>query len=252
MLIILAAFAGGACTAAVGNSYDNAKDEIANLTPKDVKTESIPTIKQITIDRIAVMPIVDNPQGGQPMSPGASDAISAELYSQVALAGGWEVVAQDDVSQALEKLPPSTPATLDANAFILGRMVSADGVLFGEVERYQERVGIDDTESTPAAVTFSLKFLDMKTKQVVWTAKFAKSQKGFTQSVTSLVNFVQKEGRWIHAQEVAEVGVQEAVADLHRHLNIASDANRFETGTYGQLKSGQQRYNTTMGKSGLY
>ncbi|MGO9451389.1 MAG: hypothetical protein ACLQDV_10165 [Candidatus Binataceae bacterium] len=252
MLITLAAFAGGACTAAVGNTYDNAKDEIANLTPKDVKTKSIPTIKQITINRIAVMPIIDDPKGGQPLSPGASDAITAELYSQVAVAGGWQVIAQDDVSQALQQMPPATPATLDANALILGRMVSADGVLFGEVQRYQERVGIDDTESKPAAVTFTLKFLDMQRKQVVWTAQFAKSQKSFAQSVTSLVNFVQKEGRWVHAQEVAEVGVQEAVADLHRNLNIASDANRFETGTYGQLKSGQQRYNQGMGKAGLY
>jgi len=250
---LLAALALGGCTAAAGNAYDSAKDEISALAPKDVKTAATPAMKQLNIDRITILPLVgDAPQQGAPLAPGATDAITAELYSQAALAGGWQLVPLDDVSQALQNLPPSTPADLETNAFALGRLVAADGVLFGTVERYEERVGIDDADAKPAAVTFSLKFMDMTTKQVVWTSKFSKTQKGFAQSLTNLVNFVQKEGRWIHAQEVAEVGVEQSVADLHRHLTFVADSKHFETGTYGQLKSGQQRYNQGMGKAGLY
>ena len=250
---LLAALGLGGCTAAAGNAYDSAKDEISALAPKDVKTAATPAMKQLNIDRITILPLVgDAPQQGAPLAPGATDAITAELYSQAALAGGWQLVPLDDVSQALQNLPPSTPADLETNAFALGRLVAADGVLFGTVERYEERVGIDDADAKPAAVTFSLKFMDMTTKQVVWTSKFSKTQKGFAQSLTNLVNFVQKEGRWIHAQEVAEVGVEQSVADLHRHLTFVADSKHFETGTYGQLKSGQQRYNQGMGKAGLY
>jgi PBP1b-binding outer membrane lipoprotein LpoB len=250
---LLAAVAVGGCTAAAGNAYDSAKDEITALAPKDVKTQATPAIKQINIDRIAILPLVgDPPKQSAPLAPGASDAITAELYSQAALAGGWQVVPLDDVTQALQNLPPSTPADLETNAFALGRLVAADGALFGTVERYEERVGIDDSDAKPAAVTFSLKFMDMTTKQVVWTSKYSKTQKGFAQSLKNLVNFAQKEGRWIHAQEVAEVGVEQSVADLHRHLTFVADSKHFETGTYGQLKSGQQRYNQGMGKAGLY
>src|SRR5262249_10040102 len=192
------------------------------------------------------------PEKGQRWARGATDAIPAELYSQAALAGGWQVVALDDVTQALQNLPPSTPADLETNAFALGRLVAADGVLFGTVQRYEERVGIDDSDAKPAAVTFSLKFMDMTTKQVVWSSKYSKTQKAFAQSLTMLLNFVQKEGRWIHAQEVADVGVEQSFADLHRHLTFVADSKHFETGTYGQLKSGQQRYNQGMGKAGLY
>jgi hypothetical protein len=250
---LLAAVAAGSCTAVAGNAYDSAKDEITALAPKDVKTQATPAMKQINIDRITILPLVgDPPQQGAPLAPGATDAITAELYSQAPLAGGWQVVPLDDVTQALQNLPPSTPADLETNAFALGRLVAADGVLFGTVERYEERVGIDDSDAKPAAVTFSLKFMDMSTKQVVWTSKFSKTQKGFAQSLKNLVNFVQKEGRWIHAQEIAEVGVEQSVADLHRHLTFVADSKHFETGTYGQLKSGQQRYNQGMGKAGLY
>ena len=115
---------------------------------------------------IAIMPIADNPaQGGEPIAPGGADAVTAELYSQAALAGGWQVIPNDDVAQAMQKLPPTTPANLDQNALALGRLVSADGVLYGQVERYKERVGIDYSAAEPAAVTFALKFVDMKTKQ---------------------------------------------------------------------------------------
>ena len=253
VLALLMAVVLGGCTAFMGNTYDNAKDEIAALTPKDVKTQASPTMKQLSVDRIAVMPLVNDPsKDGADLAPGGADAITAELYSQVSLAGGWQVVPQDDVNQALQNLPPLTVADMDTNAYALGRMVSADGVLYGTVERYEDRTGIEDSSAKPAAVTFSLKFLDMKSKQVVWTSKFAKTQKAFSQSLVNLVNFVQKPGRWVHAQEVAQVGVEQSVADLHRHLTFIADSKHFETGTYGQLKSGQQRYNQAMGKSGLY
>ena len=44
--------------------------------------------------------------------------------------------------------------------------------------------------------------------------------------------------------------MKEAVADLHGDLNLSQNVKRFETGTYGELKSGQQRYNT--GPNGIY
>jgi hypothetical protein len=252
VLSLLACVVLTRCTAMVGSAYDSAKDEVATLAPKQVKTEASSSMKQLSIDRIAIMPIVDDPKGGAPLGPGASDAITAELYSQAALAGGWDVVPQDDVAQELQNLPPSTPGDMETNAFAIGRLTSADGVLFGTVEKYEDRTGIDDSTAKPAAVKFELQFLSMKSGKVVWTSKFDKEQKSFSQSLASLANFVQKEGRWVHAQEVAQVGVQQSVDDLHRHLTFVADSNHFETGTYGQLKSGQQRYNQNNGKAGIY
>ena len=252
ILSLLVSIALSGCTAMIGSAYDSAKDEVATMAPKQVKTSASNSMKTLTVDRIAILPIVDDPGKNGALAPGAADAITAELYSQVALAGGWEMVPQDDVTQELQNLPPSTPGDLETNAFAIGRLTSADGVLFGTVEKYTDRSGVDDSSAKPAAVKFLLQFLDMKSGKVVWTSSFDKEQKSFSQSLASLANFVQKEGRWVHAQEVAQVGVQQSVDDLHRHLTFASDAKHFETGTYGQLKSGQQRYNTNMGKAGLY
>jgi len=202
-------------------------------------------------DQPPLMPLIAAaPAGGTPLAPGAADAITAELYSQVALAGGWDPIPAQDVDDALQKMPPTTLANLDDNALKLGHDVSADGIIYGTVEKYEERVGMDYSAASPASVAFSLKFVDLKSQQVVWTAKFAKTQAALSQNLFDLANFVQRSGRWVRAHEIAQEGTKEAVADLHGDLNLSQNVKRFETGTYGQIKSGQQRYNT--GPNGIY
>jgi hypothetical protein len=134
--------------------------------------------------------------------------------------GGWEVVPQDDVGTAMQQLPPLTLADLDQNALALGRTVAADGVLYGTVNRYRERVGFDYAAQTPSAVAFTLQFVDEKSKQVVWTAKFAKEQKALTENVLDLPNFLANKGRWVRAHDIAAQGVQEALEDLQDKVTV--------------------------------
>ena len=217
----------------------------------DLKSHAVRGIKTLEIDRIAVMPLIDAaPNQSEGVAVGGADAISAELYSQAAVAGGWEVVPQEDVMAAMQKLPPTTPANMDDNALKLGHEVAADGVIYGTVERYQERVGADYAASAPASVNFKLQFVDLKSKQVVWTAQFVKTQKALSENMFDFANFVQRSGRWVRAHEIALEGVQDAIADLHGDLNLNKNVKHFETGTYGQLKSGSQRYN--FGSNGIY
>src|SRR5262249_50567535 len=159
-LALLLPLALAACSALTAQTYEGAKETVGRLAPKDITTHSVRSIKTISVNRIAVMPLVDDvPIGSEPLAPGASDAVTAELYSQASIAGGWEVIPQDDVMQAMQKLPPTTVSNLDQIAMELGRQVAADAVLYGSVQRYQERVGLDYSAATPASVTFSLKFV---------------------------------------------------------------------------------------------
>ncbi len=247
------ALALGGCFSIATHAVEATKSTVNGIAiGGDLQTHSVRAIKTVQVNRIAVMPLVDAPpQGGDPLAQDAGEAVTAELYSQVSVAGGWDVVAAEDVAQAMEKLPPTTPGNLDANALQLGHDVSADAVLYGTVERYKERVGLDYAAASPAAVMFLLKFVDLKTKAVVWTAKFTKSQKALSQNIFDLANFVQHSGRWVRAHEIALEGVKEAVADLHGSLNLQPNVKRFETGTYGEVKSGAQRYER-QGPQGIF
>jgi hypothetical protein len=241
-------FTLAACIAPmITQTAESTKDTVAGFIPSgDLQTHAVRSIKQVKVDRIAVMPIVADP-GSDVVADGGPEAVTAEVYMQAASAGGWDVVAQDDVSKAMASMPPTTPADIDQNALALGRAVSVDGVLYGKLERYKEREGIDYAAQSPASVVFSLSFVDMQSKEVVWTAKFAKSQEALSQNIFELANFVQHEGRWVRANEIAMEGVTKAVANLHGDLNLEKNVNHFETGTYGKLKSGQQRYSAPSG-----
>lgn len=242
--LLLLALSTAGCTAIAADAVNATTESVSDaVRAKNIKSHAVRSIKTITVNRVAVMPLVESaPPGAEPLAPGATDAITAELYSQVALAGGWEAITQQEVDQALVKMPPTTPANLDENALKLGHDVSADGVIYGTVERYKERVGMDYSAASPASVTFSLKFVDIKSKQVVWTAKFAKSQAALSENIFEFTNFVQRSGRWVRAHEIALEGVKESVADLHGDLNLQANVKRFETGTYGELKSGGARF----------
>src|SRR5271157_6557476 len=77
--------------------------------PSNLQTESVRSIKTITVRRIAVMPILEAPdKSDKVVAEGAGEAITAELYSETALVGGWQVVPDTDVASAMQKLPPST------------------------------------------------------------------------------------------------------------------------------------------------
>jgi hypothetical protein len=186
-----------------------------------LEVHAVRSIKTVIIHKIAVMPLIDQPdQVDKTLPSDAAQSITAAIYARANELGGWEVVVEDDVDAALQQLPPLTIADLDQNALALGRKVAADGVIYGTVNRYRERVGFDYAAQTPAAVAFALNFVDENTKQVVWTAKFAREQKALSQNILDLPNFVSHGARWVRAHDIAVEGINGALDSLQSKLTI--------------------------------
>jgi curli biogenesis system outer membrane secretion channel CsgG len=120
--------------------------------------------------------------------------------------------------QAVQQVPPGT--NLDDTALKVGQSTGADGVLYGSVERYVERVGLQYAADKPASVAFSLKLLDMKTGQVVWSARYSKTQQPLANNLFNLPNFLQNKAQWVKASELANEGVLEAINNLRESLGL--------------------------------
>ena len=225
-LAVVGLLAFAACqdveNAPVVQAMGNAVGSIPGMsrTP-GLDVHAVRSIKAVIIHKIAVMPLIDEPdQIDKTLENGASESVSAELYARASMMGGWEVVPQDDVLSALQQMPPTTQANMDQNAIELGRKIAADGVLYGAVNRYRERVGYDYAAQTPAAVAFTLYFVDENSKQIVWTGKFAKQQQALSDNILDLPNFIQRGARWVRAHDIAAEGVQESLDDLQSKLTI--------------------------------
>jgi hypothetical protein len=186
-----------------------------------LEVHAVRSIKTVVVHKIAVMPLVDQPdQIDKTLPADAAQSITAAIYARASELGGWEVAPQEDVDTALQQLPPLTVADLEQNALALALKIAADGVIYGTVSRYRERVGFDYAAQSPAAVAFTLNFMDEKSKQVVWTAKFAREQKALSQNILDLPNFVSHGARWVRAHDIAVEGINGALDNLQSKLTI--------------------------------
>jgi len=186
-----------------------------------LEVHAVRSIKTVIIHKIAIMPLVAQPdQIDKTLPPDAAQSITAAIYARANELGGWEVVPQDDVDTALQQLPPLTLADFNQNALALGRKLPADGVLYGTVNRYRERVGFDYAAQSPAAVAFTLNFVDENSKLVVWTAKYAREQKALSQNILDLPSFASHGARWVRAHDIAVEGINGALDNLQSKLTI--------------------------------
>ena len=206
-----------ACSATPGSPDMPDQKIVQQFQTKDLSSHAVRSIRRVTINRIAVMPIVSAvPFGGDPLAAGAADTITADLYQQTS--GNWKVISQSTVMQAVQQVPSGT--SLDDTALKVGQATGTDGVLYGSVERYVERVGMGYAADKPASVAFSLKLLDMKSGQVVWSARFSKTQQPLANNIFNLPTFLQNKGQWVRASDLANDGVTQAINNLRESLGL--------------------------------
>ncbi len=95
----------------LGNVVDSMP--ILQRTP-GLDVHAVRSSKTVIVHRIAVMPLIALPDKvtGE-LAPGAAEAVSAEVYAHATIVGGWTVMPQTDVEDALQQFPPLTPADLD-------------------------------------------------------------------------------------------------------------------------------------------
>jgi hypothetical protein len=211
------ALALSACSVTPGSPSAPDAQIVKQFQSKDLTSHAMRSIRQVSVNHLAIMPIVAAvPFGGDPLAPGAADTITADIYRQAS--GTWKLVPQGAVMQAAQQA--HSGLSLDEAAIQVGQATGADAVLYGTVERYLERVGAEYAADKPASVAFSLKLLDMKSKQVVWNAKFSRTQQPLGTNFFNLPTFLENKGQWVLASELASAGVAQAVENLRSSLGI--------------------------------
>ncbi len=211
--------------------------------PSDLQVQAAKSLKSLRVEQVAVMPFLEPPSTSlSQIAPNASATMTAELSGQLALSAEWRVVPDSQVQEALKRFGPVTPQNQREIAFELGKAVRADGVFFGIIDLYRERVGFDYAASRPAAVAFTLNFLYVPLNQVVWTGHFAKEQRALSENLFDIRSFVRYYARWVMAHEIAEQGIEEAVTDLRSRLAAPQRVKVFgKKSSYEQTVSQRQK-----------
>jgi hypothetical protein len=177
-----------------------------------------PTIEE-KIGLIAVMPIeraeptsATPPPESPTLAPGAERVVTAEIYAVLSSSSSWRFVPDLTVSDALGHIPPG--GDLQSRARALGKAVGADGVLFGTVFRYRNRVGSEFGTREPAAVGITLQLLSVTSGNILWTGTFDQAQEPLSTNLFNWWQFWRGGPRWFTAEEFTRLAVERLLDEL--------------------------------------
>lgn len=169
------------------------------------------------VELIAVLPLDRAPDADPAkLAPGAEDRVTAQLYAVLAESPRFRFVPDLTVQQALRKVDPKLE--LQERAVALGRAVGADAVLYGTVERFIEREGGAYGAKSPAAVSFGLALVSVKSGKVLWQDRFDQTQQPLAANLLNWWMFWRAGPRWFTAEELARLGAERLLEDLGRRL----------------------------------
>jgi hypothetical protein len=179
----------------------------------------------VPIGLVAVLPfeIAAQPSGtpavGEERAPlrvtsDASRGVTAQVYAVLAERSDFRFVPDLTVADTVRNTEVTGAATLMGRALALGKLVQSDGVIFGTVSRFEERVGTEYGATSPASVSFELQLLATRSGELVWRGNFDETQQPLTSNLFKFWMFWEGGPRWLTARELTRVGVERLFEDM--------------------------------------
>ena len=184
-----------------------------------------PRVERAPVNLLAVLPIEaaqaePDPTARQraappaPLPPDAGAAITGQIYRVLAHRSEFRFVPDVAVADALRREAVRQVPDRVARAVALGKAVGAEGVIFGRVSRFRERVGTEFGATQPAAVSFDLGLVVVSTGDVIWEGRFDQTQEPLSANLLNWWMFWRGGPRWFTARELAGLGVERLFEEM--------------------------------------
>lgn len=152
-----------------------------------------------------------------------TDALYNELISKVK---GVDIAPLENSTSEIAKVKKDNPELIYKDkALKVGKDLSADAILIGNISDYSERRGGEFGVESPASVVFEVQLMNVADGEVIWEAYFVESQKTLLENVAEFRKFVKRRGKWITADKLAKEGVVEVVEKLNEFLKSSATTN---------------------------
>jgi hypothetical protein len=141
-----------------------------------------------------------------------AEGLSNSLFEKLTKDGSHQWVPPREAAAAFSQLASANPTLTDWEIYVrIGKSLSTGGVLGGHVYRWREREGTDYAVNRPASVAFDLYLMSAGDGMILWKAKFDKTQISLSENLFDLQTFLKAKGRWMTADELAEMGLTDFV-----------------------------------------
>lgn len=165
--------------------------------------------------REAVCPLCGGAYRRGEIQAGSGNKLTRLLYEKIGALGMFEVTPARKVEEGLSSIPWKEWQTRPLSMGLkLSKEWEANFLLFGYLYRFEERVGASIGVEKPASVGFDLHLQRVRDGRIVWTAKFDETQRPLSENLLRLGAFLRRGASWVKAEELASVGMDEALRTL--------------------------------------
>jgi hypothetical protein len=150
-----------------------------------------------------------------PVSAEAVSKMTARLFRGIRKVRGLEIISPGQARGVYSSLISSDVKSTESEMLQqIGRAFSADAVLVGYLYRWNERVGSDLAADRPASVAFDLSLIRPEDGVILWRGKFDKTQRSLSENLLEWDTFVRGQGRWMTAEKLAELGLEDLLSRM--------------------------------------
>jgi hypothetical protein len=176
------------------------------------------------LNRVAILPLeraersttalpLDRGDTRPAIEPKGELVVTAQIYAVALEMPRIRLIPDLAVAQAL---PGVHGATLEERALQLGKALQADGVIYGAVWRFRDRVGSEYGARYPASVAFQLNLIEVASGKRLWQGEFDQTQQPLSSNLLDWWMFWRAGPRWFTGAELARLGIEQLLGYLQQ------------------------------------
>lgn len=147
--------------------------------------------------------------------PGAQNTLTKLLYQKMEESGRFKIIPLEKMEENFLQLERKAfEGRPTSSAIALGRALGSDFVSVGFLFRFEERIGSSVGVERPASVGFDLHLFRIKDGREVWRARMDETQRPLSENLLKIGSFLRRRAQWLTAEELASVGLEEALRKL--------------------------------------
>lgn len=181
-------------------------------------------IPDVKINRLVVIPaffkqgIVDDTT--ESYRKKKQDLVTSMVYDEIAVGRFFgELVPFFKTMEVFDELKMKPGEYGDfSNLRDVAMQLGADKMFVTRISRYDERQGSELGVEQPASVSFTTELYDVESGQLVWRNIYSETQEPLLQDVSKIRKFVERGGKWVTAEQLAEEGIKNSVSKLKTAL----------------------------------
>jgi hypothetical protein len=176
----------------------------------------MPAVPQTGEQGVIQSPISGASFMAEPVSQIVVDNFTDTLFSRMLDFKKYDLISSDQAKGVLFNTLSSNQGMRDLEIFQrTGQAFSADAIMVGYIYRWQEREGTSLSAGHPSSVAFELYLIKSSDKTILWKGRFDKTQKALSENIFDMETFLKGKGRWMTAEELAELGLDHIFGTLN-------------------------------------